>query len=104
MNDTKLFNRKTFAVRAIQVTEENLSWVAKWINSSFKVHTSRDGRKYVFVPQICNDGQFRKVQAFVGDWVTLNEDGAYKHYTDRGFHAIFEEAPVPTTIDFGAFE
>jgi hypothetical protein len=83
------YDRKTFSVRAIRVTEENIERVAMDVSMDLvRIDPPNWGHEKFFYlrnqsgnPQTCP-------LVFVGDWVTV-VDGQFKRYTDKDFRATF---------------
>ena len=92
---TEQYQRKSFEVDAIQVTEENLEEVAKWCQGDVRTEKSRRGdeeKRYVKV-RVHVPLNPRQTKAFVGDWV-LYAGAGYKVYTDNAFQNSFEKVSV----------
>lgn len=91
--DIQKFVRRPFAVRGVQVTEENIHEVSEWVGGEVKLNGA--GKQYiqVDVKHALNDKQ---KQAFIGDWV-LNTKKGNKVYMDRAFKANFRayDEPAP---------
>lgn len=91
--ETRKFNRKSFPVDAVQVTEENMEDVADWCQGTLeKTEPSEgkpEGERYIQV-RVHRPLSPRQTRAFVGDHVLYAGTG-YKVYTDRAFQNSFEE-------------
>jgi hypothetical protein len=86
--ETTKFARKPFYVDAVQVTEQNISDVAKWCNGDIR----KDNQKVDFIKVRVNRPlNERQTQAYVGDWVLYAGTG-YKVYTPKAFEDSFESA------------
>lgn len=89
--ETQKFQRKSFAVEAVQVTPENMKDVAEWCagkvmsDGEKEGHLSREHIK-VRVAYPIND---RQTQAYLGDWV-LKSGKSFKVYTNAAFEKSFE--------------
>lgn len=81
------FVRRPFAVRGVQVTEENMEEVASWCGGKIQ-YDPLDAPIYieVNVKHALND---RQRQAYVGDYVLSTKKG-FKVYLERAFHTNFK--------------
>ena len=98
-----LYERKAFAVEAVQVTEGNMADVAEWCGGSIEESPEkykRDGRDhYVKVPiSVPPTMQFqeRHGMALIDDWVVFGQFGArggegWKVYQPRAFEVSFTQ-------------
>lgn len=90
MLDILKYNRKSFPVEAVLVTEENMSEVARWCKGRVKT-TDIGGQTVSFikvrVPRSTNE---RQTQAFVGDRVLCSDKKTFKVYTASAFENNFE--------------
>lgn len=78
--------RKSFGVRAVRVTEENITEVAEMVGDEVRVNTYLyDDRIYFKTP-----GGFGQA-VFVGDWLVSSEGPCYTRYTNEEFEAVFEK-------------
>jgi hypothetical protein len=77
--------RKPFYVQAAQVTEENITQVARWCEGTILI----DERPYIKV-KVKRPLAERQTRAFVGDWV-LSSGNGYKVYTQASFEKNFED-------------
>ena len=87
----KKYARKPFFVDAVQVTEENISDVAKWCNG--KIVTSESEATYIKV-RVFRPAHELQTRAHVGDWV-LGAGQGYKVYTQKAFENSFEDPFKP---------
>lgn len=86
MLETTQYIRKPFSIDAVQVTDDNIKEVAKWVDS--EVRTDSQGQYVkVRVHRPLND---RQTKAYVGDWVLYAGTG-YKVYTPKAFAQSFEQ-------------
>lgn len=85
--DIQKFVRRSFAVRGVQVTEQNIHEVAEWAGG--EVHLDSSDRQFIKidVKHPLNEDQTR---AHIGKWV-LNTKKGFKIYTDRAFKANFSD-------------
>lgn len=100
--DIQKFVRKPFAVRAVQVTVENINEVATWSEGTVLGTGTSNEHIKIDVKHALND---RQREAHVGDWV-LNTKKGFKVYTDRAFKANFQPEAVgerTTTKIFNVF-
>lgn len=92
---TQKFQRKTFVVDAVQVTEENMEEVAKWCRGTIQTTDSKIAEGLHQEPQrfikvsVLNPYNPRQEQAFAGDWVLFTKNN-FKVYVEKGFHKVFE--------------
>jgi hypothetical protein len=100
--EIKTYFRKSFDVKAVQVTADNIHQVAKWCGGEVRKTSHSDPkkvRKYIQVTVIraINDKQ---TQAFIGDWVLCTKSG-FKVYVDKAFNESFEipDPPVETEVE-----
>lgn len=97
-NDIEIDNideyfRKSFPVRAVQVTPANMAKLAKWCEGTIKSERRRGTtKKYIEVPVEVTIKD-RQRQAFYGDWILVTASG-YKVYNDKAFHDAFEKKPA----------
>lgn len=92
---TQKYQRKSFLVDAVQVTEENMEEVAKWCRGTIRTTDSKiaeglhkEPERYIEV-NVLNPYNDRQKQAFPGDWVLFSKNN-FKVYLDKGFHKVFE--------------
>ena len=100
--------RKPLFVDAVRITDANFEDIAKWCQGEIQqddapVGTST-GKKFIKI-RVHNPKNPRQTKAFVGDWLLYTERG-YKVYTNKAFHASFDEAsaveaPVSYPYDGG---
>lgn len=88
--EPELYVRRLFTVQAVQITDENVDEVARWVNPNFRALSLPDGKKRVMVPFRDAKGRPQKASAHVGNWVTKSVDGRLKVYSDNDFRNIFE--------------
>lgn len=104
MLKTDKYTRKPFIIEAVQVTEENMSDVAKWckgeiLSTDSKIAADLHKEPETFIKvDVQNPMNERQTRAFVGDWVLFANQG-FKVYTDRAFERsfdpVFQEVPKP---------
>lgn len=83
------YQRKSYDVDVVQVTEENMEEVAKWCQGDVRTLKSRgEEKRYVKVRVFQPKGE-RQTQAFVGDRVLYAGTG-YKVFTENAFQRSFE--------------
>lgn len=90
------FIRVPFVVKAVEVTEENLSSVAKWCNG--EVRTNEKGVNYIKV-HVRRPLNVRQTQAFVGDYV-LSAGTGFKVYTSKAFKTSFVQCHKQFDLPF----
>jgi hypothetical protein len=95
MLETKKYVRKPFQIDAVQVTEDNMAEVAKWVQGD--IRTDADNKKYIKV-RVHRPMNNRQTQAYAGDHVLYAGTG-FKVYTPKAFKDSFELAmdsePLP---------
>lgn len=93
---TKKFQRKPFAVEAVQVTAENMSEVSTWCHGELRKSVGKGGKRqqsYISV-NVKRPLTPRQTQAYVGDWVVTASDQTirgFKVYTPQAFDLSFDE-------------
>lgn len=100
--EVQRYVRKSFDVECVQVTEENMSAVARWCKGSIRTTEPRNpatAKQYIHlsVPKVKDE---RHERAYIGDWV-LRMNYGFKFYNDRAFHEAFElpkQTPTPSDI------
>lgn len=98
---TTLYIRKPLYVDAVQITGANFDEIATWCQGEVlqdEVPGKGTGKKYIKV-RVHNPKNPRQTKAFVGDWLLYTERG-YKIYTNKAFHASFDEATETNPGDF----
>jgi len=93
---TTTYQRKTFRVQAIRVTEENMKELADWCGGQFKIETSGPhgglGDPYIQVAIGRVQGRPQHASAYVGDWVTrLSAGNNFRVYKSKSFLEAFQE-------------
>lgn len=91
---TTQFIRKPLFVDAVRVTGANFDEIADWCQGEVQQDPMSDqgpGKKFIRV-RVHNPKNPRQTKAFVGDWLLYTERG-YKVYTNKAFHASFDQAP-----------
>jgi len=94
---TTQYIRKPLYVDAVRITGSNFEEIAAWCQGEIlqdEVPGKGTGKKYIRV-RVHNPKNPRQTKAFVGDWLLYTERG-YKVYTNKAFHASFDEV-VPET-------
>ena len=89
--EIKKYNRKSFAVEAIQVTPENMAEVAKWCDGEIKTDGEKEGnlsRDHIKV-EVSNPLREKQTKAFLGDWVLKSGKKSFKVYTNNAFYKSF---------------
>ncbi len=84
--DIQKFVRRSFAVKGVQVTSDNINEVAEWAEGTVLGTGTSNEHIKINVKHALNE---RQTQAHVGDWVLSTKKG-YKVYTDRAFKANFK--------------
>jgi hypothetical protein len=89
---TDQYIRKPLYVAAVRITNGNFEEIAAWCQGEIlqdEVPGQGTGKKYIHV-RVHNPKNSRQTKAFVGDWLLYTERG-YKVYTNKAFHASFDE-------------
>lgn len=80
--------RRSFRIRAVLITEENIDEVAEMMNSQvFERKTAIGTWKYF---EIIKSAENSKTPVYVGDWLTWM-GGKFKRYTNKLFKYTFEK-------------
>lgn len=94
MLETKTFIRKSFLVKAVQVTRENIAEVAEWCKG-----TIRNNPKGTYIDvDVKHPMTPKQTKAYIGDHVLLSDKG-FKIYTDGAFQTHFDEGEAETTTE-----
>src|SRR3954464_2573088 len=92
--ETQRYLRKPLYVDAVRITSANFNEVASWCQGEILrdevINEGFTGKKHIKV-RVHNPKNPRQTKAFVGDWLLYTERG-YKVYTNKAFHASFDEA------------
>lgn len=86
--DIQKFVRRSFAVKGVQVTIENVNEVAEWAEGVVQFDDINHSKFFIKI-NVKHALNERQTQAHVGDWVLSTKKG-YKVYTDRAFKANFK--------------
>jgi hypothetical protein len=89
---TDQYIRKPLYVAAVRLTNGNFEEIAAWCQGEIlqdEVPGQGTGKRYIHV-RVHNPKNSRQTKAFVGDWLLYTERG-YKVYTNKAFHASFDE-------------
>lgn len=81
------YQRKSFTVEAVQVTQENMREVAKWCGGTI---AQTPDKKFYVALNVANNGPRRIFRAYMGYWVVLAMGGRFMVYPDKSFNATFE--------------
>lgn len=83
------FERKSFPVDAVRVTEENIQDVAQWCNGEIHHQADNTGTLNPYVKvKVRYPLNQRQTMAFLGDWI-LATDRGFKVYTDNALSQSF---------------
>lgn len=88
MIDTQKYIRKPLYVDAVRITTANFEEIAAWCQGEIQ-ENGPSGKKCIKV-RVHNPKNVRQTQAVVGDWLLYTERG-YKVYTNKAFHASFDQ-------------
>lgn len=89
---TEQYIRKPLYVAAVRITNGNFEEIAAWCQGEIlqdDVPGQGTGKQYIHV-RVHNPKNTRQTKAYVGDWLLYTERG-YKVYTNKAFHASFDE-------------
>lgn len=91
--ETKFYNRNTFRVEAVQITEKNISEIAEWVGTEVQFDKVRYGdRPFIFIPIGKKYDKPHYGPALPGDWLTKNnESGWFQRYRNEKFGSMFRE-------------
>lgn len=85
----ELWTRRSFDVRAVQVTEDNAGKIAAWCGGSAGRKLDGTNKVYVMVDTVRFE-RLRQDKAYVGDWIVYNGD-TYMVYREKTFLLTFEK-------------
>lgn len=88
--DIRRYSRNIFDVEAVQITDENIAEVARWINPNYTVLGS-GLTKRIMLPFKDSKGRLQKSPAHVGSWVVKSVDGTFRCYSNTRFKTTFME-------------
>jgi hypothetical protein len=92
MITTQKYVRKPLYVDAVRVTSANFDDIVAWCQGEVdQDEVPGKGTKKHIKVRVHNPKNPRQTKAFVGDWLLYTERG-YKVYTNKAFHASFDEA------------
>lgn len=87
---TATYERRTFRVQAIRVTQENMRELAEWCGGDLARTLDVNERDYISVPVGHVNGRERLARAYVGNWITrLTEANNFRVYKDKSFVEAF---------------
>lgn len=92
---TVKYIRKPLYVDAVRINESNFDQVVAWCMGEVQhdeIPGKGTGKKYIRV-RVHNPKNPRQTKAYAGDWLLYTERG-YKVYTNKAFHASFDEVDV----------
>jgi hypothetical protein len=88
------FVRRSFTIKAIQITEENLAEVAEHVGTVVRIDEKRWGDKpHILLLTSHPEQHIQMHPLFVGDWLTETDKG-FQRYKDSKFRVAFEPKPV----------
>lgn len=102
---TTQYIRKPLYVAAVRITGANFDEIADWCQGEVQqdeIPGKGTGKRYIRV-RVHNPKNPRQTKAFVGDWLLYTERG-YKVYTNKAFHASFDEVKSHDIIVDGSTE
>jgi hypothetical protein len=86
--------RRSFTIKAIQITEENIGDVAVYANTVVRIDSKRwDGEPHILILTEHPNRQPQMHPLFIGDWAT-ETDAGLQRYKDNRFRTTFEKKPV----------
>lgn len=94
MLESSVFVRRTFSIKANQITEENAREIAKWCGGTVSRTLDDYEALYILIP-VKIAGRPQEIKAWVGDWVTCSSAGkGFKVYPDKSFRVAFESPAI----------
>jgi hypothetical protein len=90
------WHRKSFKVRAVQVTEENMVALAQLCGGEYRETIDIPGwnrnkpKAHIYLPKGSGTGGHRQTMAFVGDWILTTNRISFRIYADKAFRGVFE--------------
>lgn len=96
MVDWEEWHRKSFKVRAVQVTKENILEVAHLCGGEYRTKVDIEGwvrnkpQEHIYLHKGGGTGGHRQAMAFVGDWILTTNGISFRIYTDKAFRGVFE--------------
>jgi hypothetical protein len=86
--------RRSFPIRAIQITEENIGDVAVYAGTVVRIDSKRwNGEPHILILTEHSNRQPQMHPLFIGDWVT-ETDAGLQRYKDNRFRTTFEPKPT----------
>src|SRR3954453_3913182 len=98
INTTK-YIRKPLYVAAVRLTARNFDAISQWCQGEIQQEEQPDKgviKKFIRV-RVHNPKNPRQTKAFIGDWLLYTERG-YKVYTNKAFHASFDQVQKPKSV------
>jgi hypothetical protein len=85
--------RKTFRVKAIRITAENMAELAEWCGGEIRdSDLPATNAASIGVPTGHVGGRTQRTWAYVGDWITrLSDANNFRVYKNRSFLLAFQE-------------
>lgn len=93
MLETMKYVRKPFYIDAVQISAQNITEVARWVDG--EVRSDKHGQ-YVKV-RVHHPMNDRQTKAYIGDWV-LYAGTSYKVYTPKAFTNSFEQVSTEVSM------
>jgi hypothetical protein len=87
------FVRRSFTIKALQITEENIGDIATYAGTEVLTDRKRwEGKPHILILTEHPNRQPQMHPLFIGDWVT-ETDGGLQRYKDNRFRTTFEPKP-----------
>jgi hypothetical protein len=93
--EPEVWTRKSFDVRAVRITDDNIRVVALWSGGIVRRLPNNPGEALRGVNKRCiqlevnHYNKLREVKAYVGDWILMTDEG-FRHYRDKSFRLAFQ--------------
>lgn len=90
MSSIEQWNRNSFGVSAVQITEDNLREVAEWCSGRVLADLGSE-TPYIALVVGSNESRWVEANAYIGDWIIIDEDGRQAHYNDENFRKEYKK-------------
>ena len=85
---TENYIRRPFAVKAVQISEENIRDLAEWTEGSVGVNHKNETNIRIIEPP-GKRLRYRQKHGFYGDWLVHGPQG-FRIFSNEAFHRTFE--------------
>lgn len=96
MLETETWTRKSFPVKAVRITRQNIDQVAEWCGGTICKSLNDNPQLYIALEKT-EYNKIRISRAYIGDWVLLT-NGIFKNYRNDKFGKSFDP-PVQSRVD-----